>query len=92
MFTYAAFEINWALLSRERVKKKEKKTLILTTHKTFMKTHIFTETKHQFRHNFKKTLIFELKGVGWDLSMIKIRNKLTKRTTKLYKNNTNNEK
>ena len=42
-----------------------------------MKTHIVKQPKHQII----SVLIFEVQGIGWDLSMMRISYKLTKRTT-----------
>ena len=41
----------------------EKETQILTTHKTFMKTHVVQQTKHQLRHDISGKMVFELKGM-----------------------------
>ena len=77
---------------RERGKRREK-TQIMINHKTFMKTHNFPKTKHQLPHKIKKKLNSEVQGVCWDLSMMIISNKLTKRTTKtVQKKSTNNKK
>ena len=78
---WASFENNWTLFLRECAKRKKQ---ILTTHNTFMKTHIFQQTIHQLPGNISRNF-FELQGVGWDLSMMRISYKLTKRTTKTEK-------
>ena len=71
-FTLASFENIWALLLRECGKRREKKTQILTSQKTFMKTDVAPQTKHQLRHKISRKCIFELQGFGWDLSMIRL--------------------
>ena len=63
----------------------------MTPHKTFMKTYIFPQNISYEIISIEK-LIFEFQGVGWDLSMIRISYKLTKRRTKtirkaIYKKN-----
>ena len=42
--------------------KKEKKQ-ILTTHKTFMRSHIVQQTKYQLRHDINGQILFELQGM-----------------------------
>ena len=69
----------WALLLHVCRKRREKKQ-ILTTHKTFMKTHIVPEKNISYMLSIE-SLLFELKGVGWDLLMMRLVNKLTKRTS-----------
>ena len=44
-------------------KKRRKETQILTTHNTFMKTHIVQQTKHQLRHDISGKMVFELQGM-----------------------------
>ena len=46
--------------------------------KILMKTHLVKQTTHNLKRNIKNTLKFELKGGGWDLSLMSY--KLTKRT------------
>ena len=50
-----------------------------------MKTHNVQQTKHQFRHKISNMLIFKIQGIVWDLSMMRISHKLTKRTTETGK-------
>ena len=79
MFIWESFDNDWDMLLLEIAKRK--KTQIVTAHKIFMKTHIVEQTKHQFCDKISiETLIFELKGFGWDLSVTRISDKLTKRT------------
>ena len=44
----------------ECAKRREKETQILTTHKTYMKTHIVQQTKHLLRHDINGKWLFEL--------------------------------
>ena len=64
----------------EGAKRREKETQILTSHKTFMKMHIVQQTKHQLPHYNKGKTVFELQGTGWNLPMMRINYKFTKRT------------
>ena len=53
-----------------------------------MKTHFLQQTKHQLRHDINGKIVFELQGIGWNLLMVRISFKMTKRTkTKNYKKN-----
>ena len=61
-------------------KRREKETQILKSLKIFMKTHIVQQTKHQLRHDINWKIVFELQGIEWNLSMMRINYKLTKRT------------
>ena len=61
-------------------KEEKKKKQITTNHKIFIETHIVQQTKQQLQHKIKEPV--ELKGSGWDLSMMGIKYKLTKRTKK----------
>ena len=64
----------------------KKETQILTTHKTFTKTHIVQQTKHHLRHDKKGKIIFEFQKIGWNLWRMRINYKLKKRTkTEKYK-------
>ena len=64
----------------EGAKRREKEPQILTSHKIFMKMHIFQQTKHQLPHYFNGKIVFDLQGIGWNLSMMRISYKLTKGT------------
>ena len=64
----------------ECAERRGNETQILTTHKTFMKTHIVQQTKHQLRHHINGKIVFELQGIRWNLSMMRINYKFTKRT------------
>ena len=44
----------------ECAKRREEDTQILTTYKTYMKTHIVQQTKHQLRHDINGKMVFEL--------------------------------
>ena len=52
------------------------------SHKTFMQKHIVQQTNTSFDIVSANMLIFEIQGIAWDLSMMSIIYKLTKRTTK----------
>ena len=70
----------------ECAKRREKETQFLTAHKTYMKTHIVEQTKHQLRHDINGKKVFELQWIEWNLSMMRINYKLTIRTkTEKYK-------
>ena len=45
------------------LKEEKKETQILTTHKTFKKTHIVQQAKHQLRLNINGEMVFELQGM-----------------------------
>ena len=48
--------------------------------------HIVPQTKHELRHEINEKIVFELREIGWNLSMMRINYKLTKRTkTEKYK-------
>ena len=47
---------------------KKEKSQILTTHKTFKKSHNFPQTEHQLQPNINRKFIFELQKGEWDLS------------------------
>ena len=64
----------------EGAKRREKETQILTSHKTFIKMHIVQQTKHQLPPYNTGKMVFELQGIGWNLSMMRINYKFTKRT------------
>ena len=79
------FENHWDLLLRKYSKKKsEKETKILTTHKTLMKAY---RPPQNISYDIISIdmLIFELHRIEWDLSVMRIRYKLTIRTTKTEK-------
>ena len=67
------------LLLRECAKRREKETKNLTT-QTFIKTYNVQQSKHRLRHEVNETIIFELQGIRWELSMMRLSYKLTKRT------------
>ena len=60
-----------------------KETQILTTQKIFMKTHTVQQTKHQLWDDIIWKVVFELQGIGWNLSMMRINYKLTKKNKNL---------
>ena len=63
-------------------KRREKETQILKTHKS----HIVQQTKHELPHDINEKILYEL-PIGWNLTMMRLIYKLTKRTkTKKYKN------
>ena len=78
-----SFKNHLDLLSPECAKRSEKKQKYIT-HKTFMKTHIVQQTKHQLQCNISRQLIFKIEGIEWELSMMRISYKLKNRTTKTY--------
>ena len=47
----------------ECAKRREKEAQILTTHKTFMKTHIVQQTKHQLRLYIIGKIVFEFQRI-----------------------------
>ena len=57
-------------------KRREKETQLLTTYKTF----IVQQTRHQLRRDINGNTIFEFKKIGWNLSRLRKKYKLTKRT------------
>ena len=59
-----------------------KETQILTTQKIFMKTHTVQQTKHQLWDDIIWKVVFELQGIGCNLSMMRINYKLTKKKQK----------
>ena len=61
-------------------KRSEKETQRLTTNKIFTKTHIVQQTKRQLRHEINSKIVYEIQGIGWNLLMMRISYKLTKRT------------
>ena len=67
------------LLLRECAKSREKETQILTT-QTFIKTYNVQQSKHRLQLEVNETIIFELQGIRWELSMMTLSYKLTKRT------------
>ena len=51
-----------------------------------MKTYIVQQTNHELRHDISEKILFELQEIGWNLSMMRLNYKLTKRTkTEKYK-------
>ena len=57
----------------------------MTTRKTFYKTHIFRQTKHWLQIKSVDMLFYGIQEIGCDLSLMKIKYNLTKRTTKTEK-------
>ena len=70
------------MLLREIAKRREKETQIVTAYKFFMKTQMSNKQNLSYDIIIIETLVFELKGIRWDLSMMRISYKLTKRTKK----------
>ena len=68
------------------IKKKRKGNTNIDHSKIFMKRHIIHKAKHDLRPDSKERIPFELQEIGWNLSMMRLNYKLTKRTkTEKYK-------
>ena len=62
---------------KEEEKNKHKYSLLTNI---LRKTRFLRQTKHQLRHDTNEKIIFEFQGIRWNLSMLRITCKLTKRT------------
>ena len=45
-----------------------------------MKTHTLQQTEHQLQNDINGKIVFDLKGIQWNLSKMRISYKMTKRT------------
>ena len=72
----------YAIVLKEEKKERKRKN---DHSKTFIKTHILQKTKHRWQIISVDMLIFETQDIGCDLSSIKVKYNLTRRTTKTEK-------
>ena len=83
-FSWAIFENLWDLLLTECAKRREKETSIPLT-KLLRKRILSNKQSISYNIISEGMLDFEKQGFGWDLSMMRISYKLTKRKTKSEK-------
>ena len=84
MFPLASFKKELAAGKQEKQ--------ILTTHKIFLITHIVQQINNSYDIGSNNKLLIDLQGSEWELSMIRISYKLTKKLTKNEKNENNYQK